>query len=498
MAVQDYIDCNSSVSIPAAKQEAQTMLHLIGIPGLAILLIFAYVRAHENKWPDGPKGVPLLGVLPDKSRHLHHQLADLVPRYGDFFSFNMGRSKAIILSSPETIEDLIVKRGGKYSSRPSSSPTARIVAQGRLGQMTYGDEFRKHRRVVHGLLGMQNNKIFLPYQEFSASVTFSLLLGARFADATSIIPHACQDKMYEMFAAVRPGHYLADWIPILDYLPDMLAPWRAKAQRSLDRLMEFWGVFYCSMEARVRQGNAPDCFVKDFLQSPEIETFDEIERRMLISGLLAAGAETTATTLQWFFKATLLNPGAVKEAQKELDSVIGRDRLPEWEDRSSLPEKDTYRGKDVPANTTVIYNTWSIHHNDMYYREHENFIPERFLSEKDDRHRPKYAFAQRHYNFGVGRRECPGQHVAETSLFIIISRLLWAFDFVGPRPSNGTGTAGQVPIIAPAEFECTVAPRDQSTRERISKFANFRDPSLEDAKRYEDDVARIVAKHKAQ
>ena len=91
------------------------------------------------------------------------------------------------------------------------------------------------------------------------------------------------------------------------------------------------------MEDRVQQGNAPDCFVKDFLQSPEIASFDEIERRMLVSGLLAAGAETTATTLQWFFKAVLSNPGAVQEAQKELDAVVGRNRLPEWQDQSSLP-----------------------------------------------------------------------------------------------------------------------------------------------------------------
>lgn len=34
-----------------------------------------------------------------------------------------------------------------------------------------------------------------------------------------------------------------------------------------------------------------------------------------------------------------------------------------------------------------------------------------------------------HFTFGAGRRICPGMHVADRSLFIAISRLLWAFEF---------------------------------------------------------------------
>lgn len=33
----------------------------------------------------------------------------------------------------------------------------------------------------------------------------------------------------------------------------------------------------------------------------------------------------------------LLNPEVAKKAQIELDSVLGNDRLPEFEDRDSLP-----------------------------------------------------------------------------------------------------------------------------------------------------------------
>ena len=38
-----------------------------------------------------------------------------------------------------------------------------------------------------------------------------------------------------------------------------------------------------------------------------------------------------------FIAAMLLHPGVQERAQKELDSVVGRDRLPDLSDRESLP-----------------------------------------------------------------------------------------------------------------------------------------------------------------
>lgn len=131
----------TSLVLSALSTQAQAIMFW------PLLLVAAGVIFHlafrkENNWPDGPSGWPLLGVLPEKNLHLHQQLQRLVPKYGDFFSFNMGRSKVIVLSSPRTVDDLIVKKGGKYSSRPSSSPTAQIVARGRLVQLQYGEDFR--------------------------------------------------------------------------------------------------------------------------------------------------------------------------------------------------------------------------------------------------------------------------------------------------------------------------------------------------------------------
>jgi cytochrome P450 len=259
---------------------------------------------------------------------------------------------------------------------------------------------------------------------------------------------------------LRPGYWWADWIPGLNYLPDGLAPWRAEARRTFENMTEFWSVFFDAIVDRMHKGDPPDCFLTRFLESPEVVNFSNIDRRAILSELLSAGSETTATALQWFFKAAVLYPDFVKSAQEELDRVVGPARLPGWEDRSNLPylaatveelhrwssvapvavfhatsERDSYRDKTIPAGTTIINNFYAVHHNDEYYRHHDRFMPERFLSDKDPRYLPGLRHAPVHYGFGVGRRECPGKHVADASLFILTSRLLWAFDIkLGPNP----------------------------------------------------------------
>ena len=110
---------------------------------VVVIVAVVYLRSGpKGQWPDGPSGLPYFGTLPDKSIQLYEQLGKLIPQYGDFFSLKMGGSRMIVLGSPEAIDELVVKRGGKYASRPSVSPQAEIVGANRLVAMQYGDEFR--------------------------------------------------------------------------------------------------------------------------------------------------------------------------------------------------------------------------------------------------------------------------------------------------------------------------------------------------------------------
>jgi hypothetical protein len=64
----------------------------------------------------------------------------------------------------------------------------------------------------------------------------------------------------------------------------------------------------------------------------------------------------TWSTLSMFFLAMVLNPEHQARAQKEIDAVIGPGRLPEFEDRDSLPYVECI------LQETLRYPTQIFHH----------------------------------------------------------------------------------------------------------------------------------------
>lgn len=83
-----------------------------------------------------------------------------------------------------------------------------------------------------------------------------------------------------------------------------------------------------------------------------------------------------------------------------------------------------------------------------------------------------------HFMFGAGRRMCQGIHIAERSLFLAVSRLLWAFDFqraVDPAtgceipPSHVDDLQGGM-FVMPRPSQARIIPRDDE-KARIVKEA---------------------------
>ena len=90
----------------------------------------------------------------------------------------------------------------------------------------------------------------------------------------------------------------------------------------------------------------------------------------------------------------------------------------------------------MPATDTR--QIWSLNHNhverprefDPLRHDAEKSLNENFAINPDSTERP-------HFTFGAGRRVCPGFHVADRSLFLAMTRMLWAFDFHRAKDSAG-------------------------------------------------------------
>lgn len=113
----------------------------------------------------------------------------------------------------------------------------------------------------------------------------------------------------------------------------------------------------------------------------------------------------------------------------------------------------------------------------VMFPDPELFYPERFIETANPR------LLDFELPFGFGRRICPGMHLARNSIFINISRLLWAFNIVPALDEHGE------PIIPdswnytngfnsrPVSFDCRMIPRNEKVVEVIGseyKFAQER------------------------
>lgn len=129
------------------------------------------------------------------------------------------------------------------------------------------------------------------------------------------------------------------------------------------------------------------------------------------------------------------------------------------------------------------------------------FDPDRF---KDD-HTSLYQSAvgdekkRDNFVFGSGRRLCQGIHIVERSLFLGISRLLWAFTFSPAQDAEGQPVKYDIEdlvggiTVQPAEYPVNISPRSEERAHVVRKSAaqcnELLDPATQQWKKIPDGMA---------
>ncbi len=98
---------------------------------------------------------------------------------------------------------------------------------------------------------------------------------------------------------------------------------------------------------------------------------------------------------------------------------------------------DVIDGRTIPNGTIVFPNLTALSRDSDRYQDPDTFEPDRFLGDNLDASssalQPDH-MKRDHFHYGFGRRLCQGIFVAEASLYIVVSRVLWGFDI---KPMNG-------------------------------------------------------------
>lgn len=367
--------------------------------------------SRRRKLPPGPNGLPFVGNLFDlaDSELVRGKVIDWHQRFGDVFYTKIGGTDYVWLSSPKAVKDLMDKKSAIYSSRPPM-PFAQDVASAERRQlfMAYGPQWRQIRKHSHALLNMNAAVKYQPIQDFeskqvlrdmlqspsefytinrrySASVIMLATYGYRipsFDDPLIKKIYTVLDNLTEITA---PGAFAVDSFPSLAGLPQwMLGNWRTYGKKVFEHDSKVYLELWDRLKREVDAGTARDCFCKDFyLNDPAKSGVDDLLAAYTCGGLVEAGSETTATTLNNWTLAMALFPEAARKGQEEIDRVVGLDRLPTWEDEKSLPyvramvketlrwrpvnkfgmfhattEDDWYEGHFIPKGTVAVLNWW--------------------------------------------------------------------------------------------------------------------------------------------
>ena len=81
-----------------------------------------------------------------------------------------------------------------------------------------------------------------------------------------------------------------------------------------------------------------------------------------------------------------------------------------------LQQDTEVRGFVIPRGATVFGNLYHVMRDPDYWQRPDDFLPERFI-DSDGQFRPD----ERVVPFSVGKRQCPGQQLAEKEFFLFFA-----------------------------------------------------------------------------
>ncbi|KAJ7076085.1 cytochrome P450 [Mycena belliarum] len=500
------------------------------------LIISTKVGQRERGLPPGPQTVPIVGnihLLP-KAEEMHLKFMEWSRKYGEIVSLKIGTGTMIILSSPSAIKGVVDKHGWEASSRPPNYLAGLAVGGYHILFALNTSQLRNLRKTVARFFSPQHSVGRVPVEaaessqllfdmmthpeNFSKSIrryTNSIAMVAVYGQRISCFTSPQLDRFYntlhQFLHILVPGTYPPlDVLPALKYLPTRWAPWRSVCGRIKSEMVAFHVDHSTAAEKRVLE--APQCSdipkdnrsYLDYIMRMGL-SYEEYQIFSYTGvSLVEAGSDTSAAFLLSLILILGLYPEHQERARLEIEAVIGTTRMPELEDFKRMPFVDAlvkevvrirpsfpfgvphsttedihYKGYVVPKDSTVFLNIYSIFHNPDLFAEPEVFNPDRFLGSEHGTRPGMDTDFRDNFNFGAGRRICPGQYVARTTMQLSTMRLIWAFTF-GPPVDARTNRLltrdldcyAYEFVVMPRPFNCAIQARSAEHRELVARTFN--------------------------
>ncbi|KAF8989158.1 cytochrome P450 [Cyathus striatus] len=487
---------------------------------VGVCLLWSRRRRIRAPYPPGPPADPIIGhlrVLPSSNQAVVFR--EMSKIYGNIMYFRIPGRSYLVLNSLKTATELLDQRSGIYSDRMRLALFDIMGWRATLTLLPYGKRFQKHRRLLQEYLHEKQCLSYQPLQtqhahhllahlmdhpgdwmkhieRFAAALVIKIVYGMDLADNDPYLD-ITEKALISATSCGAAGGTPIDFIPLLRYLPSWFPgtyyAFKARSFRTAIRKMHEYPFEF--VQRQMKEGTAQPSFLSFHLDQlhgviPDEEHVEDLQGSA--GAMFSGGADTTAAAISLFIFAMVLFPDVQEKAQQEIDDVVGKDRLPEMGDRASLPyidavlhevlrwntvlpngiphrstEDDIYNGMYIPKGTVVIANAYAILRDETIYSDPDSFNPSRYLPKPEGKAEP---YSTSH--FGFGRRICPGQYLADASLYIVIVSILATLNIGRVKDENGAEIVPELELMTgvtshPKPFPCTIKPRDKKSESMI-------------------------------
>ncbi|KAJ7976844.1 Cytochrome P450 [Quillaja saponaria] len=451
--------------------------------------IFSKTRTKPNL-PPSPLAFPIIGhihLLGPKTHLAFHKLSN---RYGPIFQLYLGSLPCVVVSSSEIAKEILKTNEISFADRKANTAVSYLTyGSSDFGFAPYGAywKFIKKLCMSELLNGRMLDQLLPIRQEEINRLLQMIQMNAESGEAVDIsgelvrlsssiitrmsISKRCTDsdeEAHNIRKLVKESSKLSARFNLSDYhwlfkkldvqglnkgLKEVRDGFDAILERTIDE----------HLEARKKKtaGGAPKDILDVLLNILEDESSEikltRINIKAFFMDLLSGGTDTSAITAEWVLAELINHPTIMEKARKEIDSVVGKDRVVLESDIANLPYiqavvKETLRlhtpasivarqssescnivGYDIPANTKVFVNVWALGRDPKYWDNPLEFNPERFLSQKGTGVATSQLDVRgQNYHllpFGSGRRGCPGASLALNIVQTTVAALIQCFEW---------------------------------------------------------------------
>ncbi|KZO94969.1 cytochrome P450 [Calocera viscosa TUFC12733] len=483
-------------------------LATLGVPvcATALVLLVGWRLLGKKKLPlpPGPKGYPVVGNLFDMPKENDSPVySEWQKTYGDMIHISVLGKHFLIISSLKVAADLLQKRSTYYSGRMRFIFGGELCHHNHSMVLQEGAYHREMRKCGHRALNSTAVKQWQWLEEEAAHETLRRLL----QNPTDFVKHFHRNaafsimriaygyqlkreddpllrnanKVLDNFSkACAPGRWLVDVIPFLRYVPEWVpgAGFKKTARIWAHEREQLYNVPFDFVKKGMVAGTALPSMTALLLDTKKPHTNEE-HIKDAIGSLYAGGTDTTPSALTSFVLAMTLYPHVQRKARAELDQLLRWGPVVAMGVPHRLIKEDEYKGYRIPKNTIVLTNIWHMNRDSSAYGpDVDDFRPERFLGPDPT----PWGFSTSNTQefgspaFGFGRRVCPGEHLADSSLYIVCSSMLATMDISPVSGPDGTPAMPEIQytsgvVIHPKAFQCNIKARSAKAAELINGTA---------------------------